>query len=221
MDTSYWLKRWDEGQLGFHTAQINPYLASHVEKLSDGDPKATRVLVPFAGKSRDMTFLAEKGHPVVGVEIAELAVVAYFEEQEIPYRRATMGAFDRLEGGGVTLLRGDFLALDEKSLGLFDAAYDRAALVAVDPPDRPAYVEKLTSLLRPGAKILLVGFEYDPKEMSGPPHPVNEADLVRLFADRFDIALLERRSILEEEPRFKEKGLTALAETAWLLSRRS
>lgn len=60
-------------------------------------------------------------------------------------------------------------------VGTFDAAFDRGALIAIEPEDRPQYVSVLTSLMAPGGKILLVAIEHEPA--FGPPHSLNEAQV--------------------------------------------
>ncbi|MGJ3254341.1 MAG: thiopurine S-methyltransferase, partial [Elainellaceae cyanobacterium] len=34
MELSFWHKRWEQGDIGFHKTQANPLLVEHVEKLS-------------------------------------------------------------------------------------------------------------------------------------------------------------------------------------------
>ena len=50
---------------------------------------------------------------------------------------------------------------------------------------------------------------------------MNEAAVRRLHGDAFDVALLERQDILATEPRFRERGITALHECAYALVRRA
>ena len=54
--------------------------------------------------------------------------------------------------------------------------------------------------------------------MNGPPFSVGEPELRELYADRFRIERLAASDTLDEEPRFKERGLTALVEAVYLLS---
>jgi thiopurine S-methyltransferase len=77
----------------------------------------------------------------------------------------------------VTLLQGDFFDLD----GTFDAALDRAALVALPPETRPGYAQHLRARLLPAAPLLLVTIEYDARRREGPPYPVFPDEVRRLF----------------------------------------
>jgi len=44
-----------------------------------------RFLFPLCGKAVDMAWLASMGHTVVGIELAESALVQFFQEQKIAY----------------------------------------------------------------------------------------------------------------------------------------
>ena len=80
-----WLKRWREGRTGFHEGRPNDLLVHHAARLAG----CRRVLVPLCGKSEDLAFLAARGHDVVGVELAEQAVQAFFAEHDLAPSTAT------------------------------------------------------------------------------------------------------------------------------------
>jgi thiopurine S-methyltransferase len=66
-----------------------------------------------------------------------------------------------------------------------------------------------------------VTLDYDQAQMNGPPFAVSEAELRQLFSEEHRLQHLETLDCLEDEPRFREKGLTRLDESAWLLTRRA
>jgi thiopurine S-methyltransferase len=216
MDISDWQKRWQEGKTGFHEAEVNRYLAAHEATLTGGEP--TRVLVPLCGKSRDMAFLAGKGHHVVGVEGSPLAVASFFEEEGLTPARAADGPFERVEGAGVTLLQGDFLAATSAQVGEVTCAYDRAALIAVSTEERQRYAETLLALLPVGGRVLLISFIYDQSSMAGPPFSLPHDDVRALFGARCRMELLDDRDAMEEESRFRDRGLAWVREAAWMLT---
>src|SRR5690606_18756278 len=78
MEPDYWLHRWDEGRTGFHRDDVMPLLQRHWPALEL--PADAAVLVPLAGKTLDMHWLAARGHPVLGAELSERAVQAFFAE---------------------------------------------------------------------------------------------------------------------------------------------
>jgi thiopurine S-methyltransferase len=217
-----WLARWNSGQIGFHRASVNPNLAAHAARLLPIGGE--RVLVPLCGKSLDLVWLEQRGHSVVGVEFAEKAVRDFLAEQRRPSteRAPRPGSPLRVfESGRVELWLGDFFALDAKRDGTFPAIYDRAALVAIEPTRRAEYAAKVVELLAPRGRVLLVGLEYDRTRMEGPPFTVARAEAEALFRPSCDVERLSEKDVLDEEPRFRERGLDALREYVLLLTRRS
>ena len=76
---SFWQKRWDDGQTGWHEGKPNDLLVRHLGRL--GLAPKSRVLVPLAGKAVDVGWIAEQGHEAVGVELRMNAVEAFFAER--------------------------------------------------------------------------------------------------------------------------------------------
>lgn len=181
VDQSRWEQAWAEGRTRFHKDRVHPDLQRWEQQLLGAGP--ARVLVPLCGKTLDLVWLVERGHEVVGVEFVHAAIEAFFEEQgRSPSRQG-----DAWADGPLTLVQADFFELPD--LGLFDAVWDRAALVAIDPSRREAYAAVVRSCLRPGGRLLLNAFEYDQSRMEGPPWSVPEAHVRDLFSG---IELLER-----------------------------
>ena len=197
-----WLERWRDGRLGFHEGRPNDLLVHHAARLAG----RRRVLVPLCGKAEDLAFLAAHGHDVIGVELAEVAVRAFFAEHALVPSIEPRGPFvahaatppgDRAAGpeagpGSIELLVGDFFALTPELLGPVDALYDRAALIALPAELRPRYVALLRDLVPAGAPALVITLEYDQREISGPPFAVPESELRTLYAGAA-IELLEER----------------------------
>lgn len=175
--------------------------------------------MPLAGKSRDLSWLAQSGEGVIGVELVEDAVRAFFEEQGLPYERQVGPKGVRYEGGGVVFWAGDFFGLPKSALAGIDWVYDRAAVIALPPALRERYVGRMAELLRPGGEILLVALEHDPK-LDGPPFHVDQAELERLYQAHFFIEPLERVPTTADNPKFREAGLEVLTEVVYRLRRR-
>ncbi|NLE86907.1 MAG: thiopurine S-methyltransferase [Myxococcales bacterium] len=215
MHEDFWRKRWAENQIGFHEGKPNAHLQRFSERLrTTAQP---RVLVPLCGKAADLAWLAAQGFLVTGVELVREAAEAFFQEHGLSAREERDGGLPCLAGERVRIAVGDFWRWDFRESAPIDAAYDRAALVAVRPEDRERYVRHLLAPLRPAAPILLVTFAYDQTRMSGPPFSVDAAEVQRLFASRCEIEALEDVDILEREPRFRARGLESLREQVWLL----
>jgi hypothetical protein len=147
MDPDFWHSRWTAGQIGFHEGTPNAHLVAHVAVLG----ASRRVLVPLCGKSEDLVFLADHGHQVVGVELVESAVQAFFAEHGVTPLVSKEGSLTRYAAENITLLVGDFFATTPALLGPVDALYDRAALIALPAPMRSAYAKHVRALLPPGS----------------------------------------------------------------------
>jgi thiopurine S-methyltransferase len=202
--TEPWLQRWAQGRIGFHEAGGNAALRRH------WNATGKRVLVPLCGKSLDLLWLATMGNEVVGVELSEIAVQAFFEENDLAYETERGGRVYRAKASDITIHCGDYLAFEDE---LFNAHYDRAALIALPQPMRPGYVRKTDTLLTRDAYRLLITLEYDASVVDGPPYPVRPAEVVSYWP------ALEKIEVSDElanaPPRFREAGLDALQEIVW------
>lgn len=218
MHQDFWHERWRTGQIGFHQSTEHPFLARWWPRLEL--PAAAHVYVPLCGKSLDMAWLAECGHRVVGSELSEIAIRDFFADRGLEPARRRDGEFTHYEAAPYEIIAGDALALTPGVLGPVDAAYDRAALVALPPDMRLAYAASLARLLPTGARSLLVAFEYPQEMKGGPPFSVEAEEIQRLFAPAFAVEQVERLDVLAENPKFAEIGIPALYETAFLMERR-
>jgi thiopurine S-methyltransferase len=183
-----WLARWREGRIAFHESHPNTFLERYVPRFAG----RRRILVPLCGKAEDLAFLAVHGHEVIGVELAEQAVRAFFDEHALAPVVSSSGPFTTYTAGAITVHTGDFFALTRDITGSIDALYDRAALVALPADLRPRYAEQVRALLPAGAPGLVITLEYDPQRMAGPPFPVFESELRSLYPGS-TIELLDER----------------------------
>ncbi len=215
MEPEFWHQRWQEGQIGFHQGRVNETLRRCFARLTPRPGE--HVFVPLCGKSMDMLWLQEQGHPVTGVELSPLAVESFFSDNGLRYRSLRSGNLSRHDATGFTLYCGDFFELEPVDVHRCTLAYDRAALVAFPPHMRPRYAQRLLELLPTGARMLLVTLVYPGGEMEGPPFSVEEEEVRALFDGAAKVQPLLSREILEEEPGLRQRGLSALREEAWLI----
>ena len=216
MDAKFWHERWQQNQIGFHQREINLHLQQFWPEL--GLAADCDVFVPLCGKSADMLWLRARGHRVIGVELSQLAVDAFFTENELTATVRQEGAFRISECDGIRLYCGDFFALQPGHLAGVGAVFDRAALIALPPAMRVDYVGQMRKLLAPGACTLLVAFEYPQHEMQGPPFSVEASEVRALYGRDHTVTLLHRVDILAQEARLREKGLTRVHEMVYRLS---
>ncbi len=216
MQADFWQARWSRNEIGFHLDEVNPYLRRHWPALRV--EKGAQVLVPLCGKSLDIDWLAANGLRVIGVELAERAVQDFFAERGLEAQVEQRGAFSVHRHGDVELWCGDFFALSAEDVADCVAVYDRAALIALPPPMRRAYVEHLERILPSRCEGLLITLDYDQAQMSGPPFAVADAEVRQLYAG-WQIDTLESLDVLGENWRFLQRGLTRLEENVYRLHR--
>ncbi len=217
MEPNFWLERWQKSEIGFHSKDVQPALEKHWPALNVA--KGARVLVPLCGKSLDMVWLADKGYSIVGAELSKLAVDTFFAERGLTPDVRNVDGFTVKSSGPYELWCGDFFALTREKVSA-DAAYDRAALVAMPPEMQPEYAEKLAELISFQSQILLIGLDYNSSEMQGPPFAIPRIAVQTLFEDDFNVTLLEARDGLTKSEHLAKKGVTRLEEAAYLMRRR-
>ena len=221
MEASFWLSRWAQDKTGFHEQQVNPDLVDYGERwlsAASGGPQKD-ILVPLCGKSKDLAHLAKLGHRVVGVELSEKAATAAFNEARLPFSQEQEGPYQVLRAHDLDLeIRvGDFFKLPQEPS--FDAVWDRAAMVALDPERRARYAERLIQVVRPAGAMLVNIMDYPQEQMPGPPHAVCTRSLHDYYAEHFSIETLRETDEIDLEPKFRARGLDRLVVSTHILVR--
>jgi thiopurine S-methyltransferase len=213
MELKFWHDRWHSDQIGFHQAEYNPWLVKYWDTLEL--PDASGVFVPMCGKSLDMRWLVERGHPVRGVELIELAIKAYFEESGEPYERVSSDKLVKYQGPNSAILCGDFFHLTSADLIGTSAVFDRGALVALPAAMRTRYVDHMLRVIPEQTQILLVTLEYDQNLVAGPPFSVLPEEVTVHFEERCSIQPLESKSTDLLPPKFAAQGVGRAVEAVY------
>jgi thiopurine S-methyltransferase len=221
-----WKSKWSNGTTRWHKNDVNPYLQKYVENgvLLNSNNKKKRVLVPLCGKTVDMAYLARENNvdQVVGVDCAPIAM-AQFAQEQIDLNVVANGdetnkdnnIFKKWTGKSITLLCGDFFQLgsngDDNEFK-FDAVWDRASLVAIQPTLREDYARTIGRVIvRPGGRYLLSTLvRPDGNTTTGPPFSIDEQEVRRIFEPQpwvESVELLEVNSAGKTEPWYKVIGL--------------
>ena len=188
-----WQKMWDNNHIGFHQSSVLPDLLKHENMFLN---KCCRVFLPLCGKSLDLAYLADKGHNVYGCEFVKKAVEDFFKEQNLQYTTSSLPSGSivyKAVSKKITLYCGDFYALKSDEVGKFDAVWDRASLVAINPSQREEYAKVMQDLMGPGCKYLLNSFIINGDNYCGPPHSVSQEDIERCFSSFCDIKQLDSK----------------------------
>ena len=218
MEPKFWQERWARHQIGFHLPEVNPYLQRHWSRLTLTE--GAKVLVPLCGKSLDLMWLVSQGLRVVGVELSQQAVEAFFSEQNLTPRISQQGVFKVYQADLIEIWCGDFFALEADVLADCSALYDRAALIALPPLMRAQYAEHLNRFLKPGCQGLLITLDYDQSQKAGPPFAVADEEVAVLLGAHWALEVLQEQDILGESWKFVQDGVTRLEERVYQLIKR-
>ncbi len=213
-----WQDRWKNQQIGWHQDEISPLLKSYFNtvKLIAG----ATIFVPLCGKSLDINWFVQQGFSVIGVEISDIAIQAFFEEAGLKAEKKEIAGLICWQAEQIQIYQADFFALTATHLNTISLVFDRAALIALADSEqrgRKAYIQHLNTILPAATAILLITLDYPQEQMSGPPFAVSDREVKQLFNTK-KIQLLSTQSILEQEPRFKARGLDALTEQLYLIT---
>lgn len=209
---AFWENRWQTQQIGWHRNSYNDLLTKHWHSINAVE--GSQVLVPLCGKSLDMIWLANQGYTVVGLEIVEQAILEFFEENELNTESVEIGKHIHHSSHPYTIIQGDVFGLKDGVLQA-DAWYDRAAMIAIKPSSREAYVDQIRKQTKENAAGLLITFAYPQEEMVGPPFALNDEDVIRLFSHGFELECLETIDLGDE----KDRGLTRVTSSVFIIKR--
>ncbi|MEZ7503338.1 thiopurine S-methyltransferase [Psychrobacter sp. Arc29] len=198
MNPEFWHKRWQEKRIGFNQSAVNPLLTEYIDHLDLA--AGSRIFVPLCGKSIDMVWLAAQGYDVVGVELVETAVQAFFAEQNIqptvsqhaenPDIKCYQGQLvDGEEQRTITLWVADIFALTSTDIGTIDAIYDKAALIALPADMRPDYSAQIRKV-SDNAPQLLITLNYDQSKKDGPPFSINHEQVQQYYGSHYQLCEL-------------------------------
>lgn len=209
MEAGFWHKKWESNQLGFHNAEENPLLVKHFDTLAL--PGYARVFVPLCGKTLDIHWLLFHGKRVVGAELSELAVKQLFEELGVIPTIESVGKLIRYRAENIDVYVGDIFDLSVEQLGIVDAVYDRAALVALPESMRKKYSQHLMPLTA-SVQQLVICYQYDQRQLDGPPFSISDEELLTHYGSSYSLKLLQS---VDVEGGFK--GQYPAVEKVWSL----
>ena len=207
----FWAERWKKNELGFHALEVNPHLKKHIETLCPQRDK--KVLVPLCGKTLDLIFLGQHFGEVWGVEYVERAAIDFFNENNIEASTEKIHYGKLYKGQNIRIVVADIFTFLKETPSQFDALYDRAALIALEKEKRTRYTQLLRAKLHEHAALLMIALDYPQEEMTGPPFSVSTDELNAHFEAYCELKVLENKNILQEESRWRERGVTCMHET--------
>ena len=210
MEAQFWHEKWERNEIGFHQADTNRMLLRFLEDF--GLEQGARIFLPLCGKTRDIAWLMAQGFRVAGAELSELAVQQMFRDMGRDPAVTDAGPLKHYAAQGIDIFVGDIFDLTGDVLGPVDLVFDRAALIALPGDMRARYAAHLVAITG-AARQFLIGLEYDPAELKGPPFSVPPAEVRQIYDRVYDLELLS-----DEEVPGKLKGVCDAQEQAWRLT---
>lgn len=146
-----------------------------------------QVLDAGCGTGENALYLAERAHPVVGIDSAPTAIA-----------RATRKAVQRgldLEHGRLTFLEADACEIPGYT-DAFDTVLDCGFFHVLSPGDQARYARALDRATRPGATLHLLAFSdrnpprTDQRPVGCSTHGVSESEIGNAFAERWQLVSL-------------------------------
>jgi len=238
---TFWADRWSSQKIRWHKESVHPMLLKYfdvaVDSITGSNGTNLKVLVPLCGKTVDMKFLVEASvtSHVYGVDGVSQALETFSMENpslEISseFAASDFGTYDRMEGDGISLLHGDFFALEPGEIGneRIDFVWDRASMVAVRPEFREEYVETMRRMVRPGGVILLVTLERregtEDAKVQGPPFSISEETVRSFYGGRSWVESIVKLDEVNDfivnpgsKQRWLSQGLTGMYELCFII----
>ncbi|MGO3301060.1 MAG: thiopurine S-methyltransferase [Pseudoalteromonas sp.] len=210
MDANHWHERWEKNEIGFHEDEVNQYLDRYFTKLNlqQGDT----VFVPLCGKTFDIHFLLKSGIKVIGAELSEIAISQLFSELQLSPTITEHGELKCYSANNLIVWVGNIFDVSKELLGPIGAVYDRAALVALPSLMRERYSQHVIHLSQNAPQLLLV-FQYQQREMAGPPFSIETSEIHKHYAAYYQLNLL-----CEEPVEGGLKGQVSANNVIWHLS---
>ena len=187
MQADFWHQKWQKNEIGFHLPEANPLLVKYFSKLQL-KPNA-RIFLPLCGKTLDIAWLLAQGYRVAGVELSAIAIEDLFKNLNLTPNIQTLGEISHYSAANIDMFVGDIFKVSPANIGVVDAIYDRAALVALPIEMRQSYtahLQTLTSL----APQLLICFEYDQTLHAGPPFSISANEVKQHYQTSYDVTLI-------------------------------
>lgn len=192
MDPSFWHRRWNKNEIGFHESEGNHLLKRYFDRWELANN--ARIFVPLCGKTRDIAWFLSKGIEVVAIELNESAVLALFDELGVKPEVRKKDQLSHYSVPSLDVYVGDFFSLNASIIGEVDGLYDRGALVALPLELRLRYAQHLQEITQK-CRQLLIAYEYEQSLFDGPPFSVSAQEVSKHYADSFNIEQLHHNKV--------------------------
>jgi SAM-dependent methyltransferase len=167
MNPVNWERRYQNGDTpwdkGLPAPPLTDFLKHH--------PIEGEVLVPGCGTGHDVRAIAQHGASVIGLDLAASAI-----KQADSFPKIASESY----------LEGDLFSLPPSFMERFDWVVEHTCFCAIPPTSRPAYLNAVLEILKPGGLFLGIFF-INPDSSEGPPFPSSPEEITALFEPHFKL----------------------------------
>jgi SAM-dependent methyltransferase len=170
LNEAYWSDRYVKGTSFWDTGEITPPLKDYFLQLHRKD---ISILIPGCGNAHEAEFLLQQGFTnITLVDISEVLC------------NQLVSKFQHYKVKSLQVICADFFS----HVGQYDLVVEQTFFCALAPSLRKAYAEHLSTLLKPGGK--LVGVLFNAEFEESPPFGGNENSYRGLFEKKFNIEVM-------------------------------
>lgn len=171
LDATYWNNKYLNQETGWDIGEISTPLKAYIDQLEN---KNLSILIPGCGKGYEVGYLLEKG-------FTNITVVDIAAEATRNLKEKYAEHIDK----SLQIMTQDFF----ETYGRFDLILEQTFFCALHPSLRPAYVDKVFQLLKPGGKLAGVLFNRHFEE--NPPYGGSIKEYRQLFGLTFALRVME------------------------------
>lgn len=168
MSDNRWEELYQKGETQWDKGEPSPGL---VDFLHSSTPlRKGTVVVPGCGTGHDVRAWAKAGFEATGLDLATTAIQLAREKT-------------RAAGLTANFAQTNFLTTDPEQK--FDYVFEHTLFCAIQPSERPLYVEAVHRWLKPGGRYVAVFYMID--DVDGPPFGTTREEIKQRFSPRFTL----------------------------------
>lgn len=172
-EQQYWTKRYQEGRTGWNIGYPSTPLKEYIDQLEN---KALKILIPGAGNAYEAEYLFQQGFPHVYVLDISPKPLEAFEERNPDFP-------------STQLLQENFF--EHKSQ--YDLILEQTFFCSFEPTleNRSAYARHMSTLLKPGGKLVGLWFKHPLSPNSRRPFGGTKSGYLGYLLPYFEVKVFE------------------------------